>query len=68
MQIVVHGSSEVINALKQFEQAGAATATATAEGRDRLIDIVVAMRGNKKVSRGDIAYLVLGAPSPKARN
>jgi hypothetical protein len=65
-KIVVHGSSEVIHTLKQFEQAGAATATA--EGRDRLIDIVVAMRGNKKVSRGDIACLLLGVPSPKSLN
>lgn len=42
-KIVIHGSAEVINALRDFEQAGA-TAT-TEEGRECLISLVVAMRG-----------------------
>lgn len=59
-KIVIHGSSEVINALRAFEQAGAAAMIE--EGRERLTSLVVAMRGDTKISRGDIAVLLLGEP------
>lgn len=62
-KIVIHGSAEVINALREFEQAGAAAATD--QGRERLISLVVAMRGDAKVSRGDIASLLLGEARSK---
>lgn len=59
-RIVIYGTSEVVEALVKFERAGATAATD--EGRQCLTDIVIAMRGNGKISRTDIDYLLLGAP------
>lgn len=64
-KIVIHGSAEVINALREFEQAGAVAKTN--QGRERLISLVVAMRGDTKVSRGDIAKLLLGEAQSSVR-
>ncbi|ATV19247.1 hypothetical protein CFN58_01160 [Pseudomonas avellanae] len=64
-KIVIHGSAGVISALKAFETSGAVATTE--EGRERLISLVVAMRGDSKVSRGDIASLLLGEPQSTVR-
>jgi len=64
-KIVIHGSAEVITALRDFEQAGAVATTS--QGRERLISLVVAMRGDTKVSRGDIASLLLGEAQSNVR-
>lgn len=64
-KIVIHGASEVIAALSAFEKAGAAAATE--EGRESLISLVIAMRGDAKASRGDIGRVLLGEPRPSSR-
>lgn len=56
-KIVIHGAIEVIAALSAFEKAGAAAATE--EGRERLMSLVIAMRCDAKVSRSDIARVLL---------
>ncbi|WP_248767829.1 hypothetical protein [Pseudomonas sp. MWU12-2345] len=57
-RIVIYGTVDVIKALKNFEQAG--STASTLEGRKRLMDIVIGMRGDKKISRDDISCLLLG--------
>ncbi|WP_095196915.1 hypothetical protein [Pseudomonas sp. Irchel 3A7] len=64
-KIVIHGSGEVINALRAFEKSGAAATTE--DGREHLISLVVAMRGDTKVSRSDIASLLLGESESNVR-
>lgn len=64
-KIVIHGSAEVINALCEFEQAGAVATTD--QGGERLISLVLAMRGDSKVSREEIAALLLGLAQSKVR-
>lgn len=64
-KIVIHGSDRVIEALKAFELCGAVSSSE--EGQDRLIDLVVAMRGSAGVNRNDLRVLLLGQQPQKTQ-
>ncbi|WP_458737154.1 hypothetical protein [Pseudomonas chlororaphis] len=64
-KIVIYGSDQVIEALKAFELSGAVTSSD--QGRDRLINLVMAMRGDATVSRADISGLLLGEFQPRVQ-
>ncbi|MDC7813113.1 hypothetical protein [Pseudomonas sp. BLCC-B112] len=61
-KIVIHGSDKVIQALKAFELSGAVTSSE--QGQDRLISLVMAMRGDSKITRNDLCALLLGKHPP----